>query len=61
MGPRDGLDVMEKRKISCPYQESNPDSPVVQLHAYLCNKINVAHPFVRWHGLMPHPRIFTVV
>jgi hypothetical protein len=28
--PRAGLDTMEKRKLSCPYQESNPDSTVVQ-------------------------------
>jgi hypothetical protein len=25
-----GLDVLEKREISCLYQESNPDSSVVQ-------------------------------
>jgi hypothetical protein len=30
VGPRAGLDVMEKRKISHPYRESNPDSSVVQ-------------------------------
>jgi hypothetical protein len=30
VGPRAGLDVMEKRKISCPYQELNPDLMVIQ-------------------------------
>jgi hypothetical protein len=29
-GPRAGLEVMEKRKISLPYWESNHDSSVVQ-------------------------------
>jgi hypothetical protein len=28
MDPRSNLDVTEKRKISCPYLESNPDSSV---------------------------------
>jgi hypothetical protein len=30
MGTRAGLDIMERREISCPYWESNPDSSVVQ-------------------------------
>jgi hypothetical protein len=30
MGSRASLDVVEKRKISCPYGESNPDSMVIQ-------------------------------
>jgi hypothetical protein len=30
VGPVDGLNVTEKRKISCPYQNSTPDSSVVQ-------------------------------
>jgi hypothetical protein len=29
LGPRAGLDIMEKRQISCPYRESNPDFSVV--------------------------------
>jgi hypothetical protein len=29
-GPRASLDIMEKRKISSPYQESNSDSSVFQ-------------------------------
>jgi hypothetical protein len=29
VGPRAGLDVMQKTKISYPYQKSNPDSSVV--------------------------------
>jgi hypothetical protein len=33
MRPRAGLDVMEKRKISCPYTESKSDPSVVQLAA----------------------------
>jgi hypothetical protein len=32
-GPKFGLDVMEKRKISFLYRESNPDSSVVHLVA----------------------------
>jgi hypothetical protein len=47
IGPREGLDVMEKRKMSCKYQKSNSDSSVIQLRAYLCNNINVADIFVR--------------
>jgi hypothetical protein len=31
MGPRGGLDAVEKRKISCPCLESNPDSSVNSL------------------------------
>jgi hypothetical protein len=27
---RVSLDVMEKRKVSCPYRESNPDSLAIQ-------------------------------
>jgi hypothetical protein len=58
VGPRDRLNVMEKRKISCPYQESNSDSSVAQLRAYLCNTINVrAVTYVPCYGLMLHPRI----
>jgi hypothetical protein len=30
VGPRTGLDAMEKRKIFCPCGESIPDSSVVQ-------------------------------
>jgi hypothetical protein len=30
LGPRIGMDVMENRKISCSYPESNLDSSVVQ-------------------------------
>jgi hypothetical protein len=30
LGLRADLDVMEERKISCPWRESNPDSSVVQ-------------------------------
>jgi hypothetical protein len=30
VGPRVDLDVMEKRKITSPYREQNPDSSVVQ-------------------------------
>jgi hypothetical protein len=30
VGPRAGLDVMEKRKIPCPCLELNPDSSVIQ-------------------------------
>jgi len=26
VGPTASLDVLEKREISCPYQNSNPDS-----------------------------------
>jgi hypothetical protein len=29
VGPRAGLDVMEERKISCPYRDSNPDLSVI--------------------------------
>jgi hypothetical protein len=28
--PWDGVDVLEKRKMSCLYRQSNPDSSVVQ-------------------------------
>jgi hypothetical protein len=34
VGPRVGLNVMEKRKISCPYREWNPDSSAVHPVAY---------------------------
>jgi hypothetical protein len=30
VGPRAGLDAVEKRETSCPCRESNPDSLVVQ-------------------------------
>jgi hypothetical protein len=30
VGPRVGVKVVEKRKIFCPCQESNPDSSAVQ-------------------------------
>jgi hypothetical protein len=30
VGPRFSLDIMEKRKVSCHYQESNPSSLVIQ-------------------------------
>jgi hypothetical protein len=29
VGPRAGLDITEKRKISCPHQESNPNLLVI--------------------------------
>jgi hypothetical protein len=33
MGPTAGLDAVEKGKRPSPYQESNPQTPVVQLVA----------------------------
>jgi hypothetical protein len=30
VGPSAGLDVIEKRKTSCPYREPSPDTPVSQ-------------------------------
>jgi hypothetical protein len=36
VGPRAGLNVTEKRKISCPYWESNPDSLVIQPRSLVC-------------------------
>jgi hypothetical protein len=33
VGPIAGLDIMEKRKISCPYWELTPDSLVIYLLA----------------------------
>jgi hypothetical protein len=30
VGPRAGLEIMEKRKLSYPYRETNLDSSVVQ-------------------------------
>jgi hypothetical protein len=34
MGPRAGLDLVEKRKISCPCLESNPGRPAYSLSLY---------------------------
>jgi hypothetical protein len=34
VGPRAGLEVMEKRKTSCPYREPNPDSSAIHPVAY---------------------------
>jgi hypothetical protein len=34
VGPRDGLNVVKKRKVPCAHRESNPDSLVVQPVAY---------------------------
>jgi hypothetical protein len=34
VGPRAGIDIMEKKNISCPYWESNPDSAAIQPVAY---------------------------
>jgi hypothetical protein len=31
MGPKAGLDVLEKEKISCPHRDSNPVSSSLQL------------------------------
>jgi hypothetical protein len=33
VGPRASLNVMEKRKITCPYRKSNPGGPVRSLVA----------------------------
>jgi hypothetical protein len=33
VGPKDGLDIMEKRKISWTYKELKPDTWVIQLIA----------------------------
>jgi hypothetical protein len=30
VGPRHGIDVMQTRKMTCSYRESNPDSSIVQ-------------------------------
>jgi hypothetical protein len=30
VGPRASMEAIDKRKISCPFWNSNPDSPVVQ-------------------------------
>ena len=36
VGPRVGMDVLQKRKISCPYQDSNPrlSSPWPSVQTY---------------------------
>jgi hypothetical protein len=36
VGPRPGLDTVEKRKISCSCQESNPDSSAIQSIDHHC-------------------------
>jgi hypothetical protein len=38
VGPRAGPDIVEKRKIPCPYQESNPSHPARSLS--LCWKLS---------------------
>jgi hypothetical protein len=34
------VDVTENRKISCPYQKSNPDASVAQLVAYMLYRLS---------------------
>jgi hypothetical protein len=34
VGPRAGLDAVEKRKIFCPFRESNPGRPACSLSLY---------------------------
>jgi hypothetical protein len=49
VGHRDGLDVMEKRKISCPYRETNLDPSVAQPVAWSLYRLS-------YHGyLSPRP------
>ena len=41
MGPRAGRDVLEKRKISCPYRDSNPGpSSPSPIAVYICGVCN---------------------
>jgi hypothetical protein len=40
VGPRAGLDVVEKRNISCPYRESNPDLLVIQPVAWSLHQLS---------------------
>jgi hypothetical protein len=46
VGPKAGLDVMEKSKISCTYRESNADSSVVQTVAQSLYRLSYSDSLV---------------
>jgi hypothetical protein len=48
VGPRIGLDAVEKRKISCPYRKSNLVSSFVQPVAYLLHWLSYPRPQYRF-------------
>jgi hypothetical protein len=46
--PRTSLDPIDKRKIFCPYQESNPDSSVSQAIAHFLHQLRYVNAIEHW-------------
>jgi hypothetical protein len=52
VGPGDGLDAVEKRKFSCPYQETYPDSSGTQPVSQSLYRLSYQAPDLRWSMIL---------